>query len=207
MSPDSRWLVAGSADGVARVWKLGASSLSPTPIELKHPHVPSGLHWIREGQLVVATRDEVWLWEFTTEGPRDQPSLRLRAHAGAGPIMGGALSLDGRWLVTGNVDRIARIWDLHAENPAATMVTLRAHMSDPGQSLTDLAIAGRWLVTTSEFSTRLWDLNVETLLQRGRRLAGRTFTAEEIEQYVTLPDVSPEASKLGGETNPASGFQ
>jgi WD40 repeat protein len=198
MSPDSRWLVAGSLDRIARVWELGASGPS-TPIELGHPNTPSVLHWIPEGnQLVVCNGDEVWLWEFTTEGPRDQPSLRLRTQVGASRIMSAALSLDGRWLATGSDDRIARIWDLHAEDPAATLIALRAHMSDPGQAVTNLAFAGRWLVTTSEQSTRLWDLSVETLLQRGRRLAAREFSADEIDKYLTRPDLEePAASAVG----------
>jgi WD40 repeat protein len=68
-----------------------------------------------------------------------------------------AISPDNRWLVTGSIDKTARLWDLTSEDPAASPIVLRGHES----IINAVAISqdNRWLVTGSEDKTaRLWDL-------------------------------------------------
>jgi WD40 repeat protein len=47
----------------------------------------------------------------------------LRGHDGR--INAVAISPDNRWLVTGSLDKTARLWDLNAKDPAANPVVLR----------------------------------------------------------------------------------
>ena len=72
-------------------------------------------------------------------------SRLLKGHTDA--IVSVAISLDGRWLVTGSFDNTARLWDLKSKNPAAGSRELKGHT----QSIFCVAIspAGRWLVTGS----------------------------------------------------------
>ena len=79
----------------------------------------------------------------------------LTGHQGS--VLATAISPDGRWLVTGSADRTARLWDLAAEDPAASSVVLRRHSGRVGA----VAVSpnGRWLVTAGDDSMAiLWDL-------------------------------------------------
>ncbi|HET6880447.1 MAG TPA: PA14 domain-containing protein, partial [Pirellulales bacterium] len=73
------------------------------------------------------------------------------------PVLDLEISSDGHWLATGGLDGTARLWDLKADDPGATPVTL-----DPRDgSLEELAISSdnHWLATGSQHATaRLWDL-------------------------------------------------
>ena len=68
------------------------------------------------------------------------------------------MSPSGRWLVIADEGGSARIWDLHADAPAATPTKLGGH----GKSVTDFAFcppSDHWLVIGGdEGSARLWDL-------------------------------------------------
>jgi len=60
-------------------------------------------------------------------------------------------------VVTGSLDRTARLWDLKAANAAAQLVVLKGHED----SVTAVAFSPdkRWVVTLSSDTTaRLWDL-------------------------------------------------
>jgi WD40 repeat protein len=68
-----------------------------------------------------------------------------------------AISRDGRWLVTGSDDQTARLWDLRADDPAASSIALRGH----NHRISAVAISpdGRWLVTGGYDSlVILWNL-------------------------------------------------
>ncbi len=61
-----------------------------------------------------------------------------------------AIGADSRRLVTGSMDKTARLWDLTAQEPAVSPVILNGHEGE----LTDIAITpdGRWW--SPEVSTR-----------------------------------------------------
>ena len=68
------------------------------------------------------------------------------------------MSPDNHWLVTGSSDGTARLWDLTAKNPAASLVVLGGHK----RAVVTVGISNRWLVTGSEDNTAcLWDLTAE----------------------------------------------
>jgi WD40 repeat protein len=77
-----------------------------------------------------------------------------------GPITDVAISRDNRWLVTGSDDKMARLWDLSAKDPAANPVVLRGH--DGPVRAVRISPDNRWLVTGSDDKTaRLWDLSAK----------------------------------------------
>jgi WD40 repeat protein len=85
----------------------------------------------------------------------------LAKTGGIGLGLGGdviAVSPDSHWLVTGSGDATVRLWDLTAEDPAASPLVLRGHKDD----ITTVAFSPdiHWLVTGSADQTaRLWDLS------------------------------------------------
>ena len=82
----------------------------------------------------------------------------LRGHDG--PVNAVAISPDNRWVVTGSLDKTARLWDLSAKDPAANPVVLRGHEG----AVTAVAISpdNRWVVTGSlDKTARLWDLSAK----------------------------------------------
>src|SRR5262249_25089791 len=72
-----------------------------------------------------------------------------------------AISADSRWLVTGSGDRTARLWDLTANDPVATVRVLRGHEGYVDSVAIDRD--HRWLATASirDPIPRLWDLTSE----------------------------------------------
>jgi len=71
-----------------------------------------------------------------------------------------AISPDNRWVVTGSLDKTARLWDLSAKDPAANPIVLRGHEGE----VTAVAISpdNRWVVTGSlDKTARLWDLSAK----------------------------------------------
>jgi WD40 repeat protein/ABC-type dipeptide/oligopeptide/nickel transport system ATPase component len=122
----------------------------------------------------------------TTSTATDDQALRnalerlggypLLGHTGA--ILTLALTADGHMLVTGSEDGTARIWDLTAANPKASVYALRGDAG--GVSLLALSADGRTLVTGSENSTpRVWDLTAVDPNKTVRVLQGheRTISA------------------------------
>ena len=67
------------------------------------------------------------------------------------------ISSDNHWLVTGSMDKTARLWDLRAKDPAANPVVLRGH--EGAVRAVGISPDNHWLVTASMDKTaRLWDL-------------------------------------------------
>ena len=94
-----------------------------------------------------------------------------------------AISPDGRWLAIGSGYQTTQLLDLTATEPASSSRLLRGHDG----SIRSLLFTpdGRWLVTGGEDGiVRLWELDLDSLLTRARRAAGRELTTEERKQYL-----------------------
>jgi WD40 repeat protein len=74
------------------------------------------------------------------------------------------------------------MWDLLAANPETTEVVLRGHQA----TVISMAVSpdNRWLVTgSSDKTVRIWDLSIDSLIERARRQAGRELSAEEQSRF------------------------
>jgi WD40 repeat protein len=84
--------------------------------------------------------------------------------------------------VTGSYDKMARLWDLSAKDPAASPVVLRGH--EGAVNAVAISPNNHWLVTGSEDKTaRLWPLHVNDLIELARVVVGRNFSVDEWQLY------------------------
>jgi WD40 repeat protein/tRNA A-37 threonylcarbamoyl transferase component Bud32 len=66
-------------------------------------------------------------------------------------------SADGRWLVSGSLDKTARLWDLSSHDTDATATILRGH--EGSLESVNISPDGRYIVTRDDTGARLWYLN------------------------------------------------
>jgi WD40 repeat protein len=181
ISPNSRWLVTLSMDKTARVWDLAADNPAASSIVLRGHEGEMMSVAIDSGsrRLVTGSQDRTArLWDLAAEDPTAS-SLMLRGHESA--IVQLEMGANGRWLVTRSVEGTVRLWDLIAKAPAASGVVVRGH--EGPIKLVAVSPDGGWLVTATK-DARLWDLDVDVLLARARRLAGRELALEERKMYL-----------------------
>jgi eukaryotic-like serine/threonine-protein kinase len=112
-SPDSHWLVTEDSRGEAQLWDLTATMPGNMPRVLRGHHVLSAAFssdskWLATAGLDGTTR----LWNLSAENPA-QAAVLLRGHSGS--VRAVAISLDGRWLITGSDDRTILLRDLRIE--------------------------------------------------------------------------------------------
>src|SRR6266480_1108949 len=137
ISPDNRWLAAGSPairtgdlktniDGTARLWDLSAKDPAASPVVLRGQGEPvSGVaispdsHWLVIGG---GSDNTARLWDLSAKDPAASPVV-LNAGPKA-PIW--AVAITNRWVVTGSGNGTVRLWDLSAKDPAANPVVLNA---------------------------------------------------------------------------------
>jgi WD40 repeat protein/serine/threonine protein kinase len=87
-------------------------------------------------------------------------------------ITGMAISPDGHWIVSTGYDNTIRIWDLKAENPAASPRAFQG--SELGESMA-VAIApdSRSIVAANYGVLRIWDLSADSIPENPRVLRGQ----------------------------------
>jgi hypothetical protein len=98
-------------------------------------------------------------------------------------------SPDGRWLVSGSSDATARLWDLTANDPAASSVVLRGH----GSAIHAVCVSpdNRRVVTASgqtgqdqRGAVRIWDLCLDDLLERAQEVTAQCLNAQQRQQVL-----------------------
>jgi WD40 repeat protein len=97
--------------------------------------------------------------QMLREGLETTGGLLLRGHRREVSVL--AFSADGRWLATGSRGDHVRLWNVGAENPAASPLVLQG----PGATVLAVAFSpnGRWLATGHDEGAGLWDLTVADL--------------------------------------------
>ena len=162
VSRDDRWLAALGDDGLPRLSRLTEQGPAPQPVVLdKHVGRLTQLTFSSDSRWLVAggsnaQAGEAWLWDLHAADPAESQPVRLAGHSGA--IRGLASSADGRCLATVGEDGLACVWDLTAEDCAASAIRLHGH------SGAVLAVAfsadNRWLATAgSDQNVCLWSMN------------------------------------------------
>lgn len=174
---DGRRLATAGSDKTVKIWNLKQIDPSANPQTLE---AGSGaLH-------VLASPDDRWLaitrfdlppllWDLESSDATSTPvSL-----GGSPDALYCGISPDGRWLATGGSRGIVQLWDLHASDPTQDPITLHAHQGKLWWLL--FSEDSRRLFTRStDEKVRVWELNLPTLLEKAKHLAGRSPTREEL---------------------------
>jgi WD40 repeat protein len=147
VAPDGRTLDTGGGDGRLRRWDLDGGGLLED--------VPAGgsvdaVTFSPDGRTLVSRGDgQLRLWDADTFRARPHSSAR-----GPSPVVCQTFTPDGRFLATGHVDRVVRLWDPGTGRP---LLSLPGH----GHVVHSLAFSpdGRTLACgVGEGTILLWDM-------------------------------------------------
>jgi WD40 repeat protein len=184
LSPDRRWLTVGNEDGTARRYDLDADDPVATMETLGSPMAVRPVRSLAthsHGRLTFVSRwgqDAGELWTTVFRNSKGRHRERFLSPLDEAETV--AISPDGRWLIAGTDDRNVHLWDLTCETAEEFDLS---HMVLKGYQSTvnciKISADSRWLVTSDGNTIRVWDLNVDRLLARARRAAGRTLTDQE----------------------------
>jgi WD40 repeat protein len=174
-SPDDRWLVTASWEGIARLWDLSAADpVATSRLLFGHEFWITSVAFSPDSRWLITAGvdDTARLWDLNAPDPS---AARIVLSGHRDWIIGVSISPDGRWLVTGSGDGTARLWDLTSPDPATGSVVLRGHQD--WINAVAFSPDARGLVTGSRDGTaRLWDLTTPDpaaapLVLRGHRRA------------------------------------
>jgi WD40 repeat protein len=172
-SPDGRYLVTGTMNGVVQVWHAGTGREVGTLDT--HSREIRGVVFSRDGEhLALASSDGiVKLWDakrLDKERLDEKKGARLTLRARvAGPGLNVAFSPDGRRLATGGEANTVKIWDVQTGQP---LQTLEGHNGDVYTVAFSPDDDGRWVASAGEDSAvKIWDSHTGTLVRsfRGHR--------------------------------------
>lgn len=149
------YAATGSEGGDLRLWALGKADPGANHLALKgHTKDVRGLLFTKKHLISYSTDGTARLWEMKAD---PQEGVIVLPHGDE--VVAGAVSGDGRWLLTATGTEIkALLWDLTADNPAAGNVPLTGGHKD---ALTTVALGpkGRWAATGSrDYRVNLYDL-------------------------------------------------
>lgn len=188
-SPDQRWLAACCIDESegrhsVRLWDLTNRSMSDKPNVFPDPagtrifraRFSPDARWLASAGWVRSPT----IWDLSAENPLQQP-LQLVGHRQS--VHSIAFFDRGQRIVTGGEDYDARVWDLNSSDPSTSTLVLRGHSS----IVTSVAASEDhgWIVTncSQDKTVRLWDMNLDSAMDRARRYTGRELTAAERKQF------------------------
>lgn len=92
-----------------------------------------------------------------------------------------AFSGDSELLATGFSDGSLRVWYLLADDIPRSGMALRGHFA-PVEFL-EFDRTDRWLVSSSPSTFRLWEMDVDRLIELGKKAIGRTLSDYERAQF------------------------
>ena len=183
LSANGRWLITGSEDGSIRSYDLDADAPVATarvrdkyhrPIRAAAVCADGKMAWsVRFNPHVKAT-NQLWNLESATESDSVN-ALYPVENAGVG-----AFSPNGHWLAVGSDGGNIHLWDLTFES-FPDIISSHMVLEGHGSQVRDVKFTpdNRWLVSSDLETTRVWPLELDTLLSISRRLAGRSLTEQE----------------------------
>ncbi len=113
-SPQGDRIVTGTSDGIVRVWPVDGGD----PLVLKADLRIESVAFSPDGNLVSAGTEQsgpVWIWP--ADGDGDAVTIEVE---GAG-LMGGQFFPDGKRILTGGTDGLARVWRTDGTGPTAAL--------------------------------------------------------------------------------------
>jgi eukaryotic-like serine/threonine-protein kinase len=173
-SPDGTWVVTASRDKTARVWEARTGAVVSTLAA--HRDEVTGATFSPDGTRIVTTSCDktalVWdnrsgpphfAWKKEDDAP---PSWRNRsgpphfAWSHSDQVLCAAFSADGKRIITGSLDKTAKVWDAET---GARLLDLAGHTA----SVTSATFSpeGARIITASEDGTaKVWDARTGTPL-------------------------------------------
>jgi WD40 repeat protein len=206
LSPDGRWLVTTCSGlfGTNMLWDLRANTPARSTHFVDGQPLASCVAFTLDSCRLVTTGASpgggIGLWDLEGASPaksREKPLPHVTLEGYQASVSELTVSSDGRWLaVAGEPVKMGDWMDLFPA-PIPTVQLFRLDVPDIGGSMrilrghsdTVMHLAfspnGKWLVTGSlDGTVRLWNLDLETLVDQARRLAGRELTLLERERYL-----------------------
>lgn len=178
ISPNGRWIVAGGGRDLFRVWD--AQDDPPSPQVLPGPTFGNVAIAIDPAGELLATGS----WDQTTHVWNTQGHNRFKVplltHRD-GVTSSVALSNDGAWVVSGEPRRHTSHQFWMDSNKS---IVLRGH--NGGVQSVDISPDNRWVATGgSDGTVRLWELSIDKLVRRAKKLAGRQLNQREVAESAT----------------------
>ena len=151
LSPDGKFVVSGSHDGVVQVWNVDTREPVGEPFRGHRQHVTC-VTFSSDGKHVVSgsTDRTIQVWDVVIGKPVGEP---LRGHEDH--VTSVAFSSDMKHIVSGSVDKTVRIWDVESRVPVGE--PFRGH-TDVVNSVA-FSLDGKAVVSASRDETvRIWDV-------------------------------------------------
>lgn len=162
VSPDSRWLASGDAQGRVLLWDMLTPTRPAAFVALgEHQKRVSDMLFSSDNRwLVTGSHDAtVCMWDMMAKNPSAKP-WKLKGSTDS--VYALAMSNNSRWLIAGGGDELfdggtARLWDLSAGVSAAAPTELKRNTGP----IRTVAISpnNQWLALGVDEAARLWDLS------------------------------------------------
>ena len=191
LSRDGRWLVSGSSDGSVRVWNAS----SPVPKSRRFEGHDGPIRAVAidgTGTRVLAASQDgtASIWKANEGAPGKRTVLQGGTEEEPAEILDIDISGDGRWVITGHSNGVARLWDPSRRIPSLTARTLQGHEGPvPHVAFTpDSTLA---ITAGDDRKLRIWNLEA-----KDPSLSAPTFDLHEapITDLVAMSDADPDAS-------------
>lgn len=189
IGPDNVTLFSGDAEGTVRIWERTSTSpedplavLDTGELEVREIVVSPNGRWLAVGGWGPAALS-VLLWDLQAAPLAQSEPMVLRSENTS--LSDLLISGDSRWLVAAVGSEVAyplatsaRLWDLEAADPAASLVYLNghrdwiwlAHFREDNQKLFTYSI---------DRTIRFWTLDLARIMAQSCRVAGRNFSHTE----------------------------
>lgn len=185
-SIDGKFLASVSDDKSVRVWsRADDGTVDGSPIVLvRHEERIRSLDFSADGKSLLTVSDDATaiVWQLNSDDPGNNPTL-LVGHESA--IHTGKFSSDNRWAITGGDDGTIRLWDLRSDNPSASVVIMH-QFDEPVRAIELIGNSKTLVAGTRNGELFVWPLDPAELMKSVRQSAGRTLSADEIQQFNTM---------------------